>query len=292
MKAFTYLQPNGLPEAISALDQFGPDAKVIAGGQALLLALKSRLARPNYLVSLRKLPELAGWRYAENGTLEIGPATTYAALEGASLSGWHSEVSRIAGNLADRPVRNMGTIGGAACQAEPRYDVPVLLVGVDAAMTLASKRGERIVAASEFFDRRRGATLAPTELLTKVTLAPLSAFSAVAFEKFRVRVFDAAIVSVLCAIKVNDAGMVTASRIAIGAVERVPMLAQNAAAQLIGGKASDELPAGFAQSLASEVMPDSTLTTRHRRYQAELIKSLVGRAWARASASSQGAAIR
>ena len=104
-------------------------------------------------VSLASLGELRGTRLAADGGLEIGSATTYASLAKGVFPGWQKELAAVAGNLADRSVRNMGTIGGGVCQADPRYDMPVLLSAADACFTLVSTRGKRVLEPTLFSTR-------------------------------------------------------------------------------------------------------------------------------------------
>ena len=137
MKGFTFLAPKGLDEAVALLDRHGPEAQAIAGGQSLLLAMKERLATPSVLVSLNAVPGLKDWQYDDEGRLDIGAGTTYASLARSSVHVLHRETAAVAGNLGDRPVRTMGTIGGALCQAEARFDMPALAMGVDASTTWA-----------------------------------------------------------------------------------------------------------------------------------------------------------
>jgi carbon-monoxide dehydrogenase medium subunit len=278
---FAYLEPDRLQDALAMLRQYGAEAKVLAGGQALLLALKNRTVRPGRLLSLARIADLRGWKYDVQGCLQVGATTTYSMIETASLDGWHKEIASVAGNLADRAVRNMGT-------AEQRYDIPTLLVGVDAHLTAACASGERVLPASEFFDRNGGTRLSSGEILTRITFAPSPAYSSVAFEKFRFRVFDAAIVSVVCALTLDSDGRVASARLVVGAVERSPVLALQAAQELIGLRPGWELPPEFAERTAQEVLPAASAATRYRRYQAELIKTLTVQAVRRALSNARG----
>ncbi len=282
MTPFTYLAPDTLADAVEMLGRDTARSRIIAGGQSLLLELKTRASRPACLVSLAGVGELRGWRY-DGDTLEIGAATTYAALASAGFSGWHAEIAAVAGNLADRPVRNMATIGGSACQADPRYDVPNLLVGCDASLTLISAGGERTVAAADFFSPAGGTTLAAGEILKTIIFPAPARFSGVAFEKFRYRLFDAAIVSACCALRAGDDGVITAARIAIGAVRKAPRLAETAASALVGRPVTDIKLESFGEAVAEEVMPEAGSASRHLRYQNELIKTLARTAVTRAA---------
>lgn len=280
MKPFTYLTPHDAAEAVGLLERHGPTARVIAGGQSLLLALKDRSERPDVLVSLAGVDDLAGIRTADSGVLVVGATTSYARLTSASLTGWHAEISRVAGDLADRPVRTMGTIGGALCAADPRYDMPALVTGVDARLHILAPSGDRMSTPSEFFVEDGGTSLTPDEILAAVHFPAEDRFDAVVFEKFRQRTFDAAIVSALCAVRIADDRSVEEIRITVGAATPVPRLCPGAAAALVGTPATDVDVADVAAVVAAEVLPNgSDDMTRYRR---ELILSLTRRALSRA----------
>jgi carbon-monoxide dehydrogenase medium subunit len=283
MKPFSYFEPATVGEAVGLLDRLGPEARILAGGQSLLLDLKSRAARPRHLVSLAHVRDLGRWRYTDDGALEIGATLTYAAAGAAAFQGWHREISRICLDLADRSVRSMATLGGAACQAEARFDIPPLLVGTGALLTIGAPGGSRIVPAARFFKPEGGTILAPGEILTAITFPPPEAFSSVAFEKFRHRVFDAAIASVFCGLGFDAADRVETARLVVGAVRDAPTDAPDAARSLHGlARAALPDPALPAR-LAEEVLPEAEAASRPRRYQRELVKTLVGLAVARAA---------
>jgi carbon-monoxide dehydrogenase medium subunit len=270
VKPFTFLAPRALDEAVALLGEHGADARVIAGGQSLLLAMKERLDRPSVLVSLSGVADLRSWTYTESWQLDIGATTTYAELAGAALRGWHAEISAVAGNLADRPVRTMGTVGGALCQADPRFDLPTLAVGVGAEVDTVSGDGVRSRTADEFFPAEGGTVLGRGEILTRVRFPAPDAYRAVAFEKFRYRQFDAALVSVVCAVRPDGS-----LRLAVGAVRPRPIIVSEGTVS--GGTGSVD-----PEAVADEVLPAAEATTRLRKYQRELIAVLTHRAITRA----------
>lgn len=274
---FTFHRPSGLDEATGLLAEAGLHSKVISGGQSLLLALKERQVRPARLVSLSAVPDLRGWSLTAEGALEIGAATSYRELAGACLAGWHGELAKVAGNLADRSVRALGTIGGAVCQADPRYDMPTLLVAMEATFTLVSAEITRVVPADEFFRPEGGTQLRTQEILTRISLPPLARFSDVAFDKYRHRVFDAALVTAVCALRLDAGGTVESARLVVGAVGKAPSLATACATVLVGKQLGKLDVPVLAREISEEVLPPSTATTRHRQYQAELVISLMSR---------------
>lgn len=289
MTPFIALQPTSLADAVRLMSEHGPAAKVLAGGQSLVPALKERLVRPAYVLSLAGLPGLTSIETDASGSLVVGAACTYAQLMRAELAGWHAEIGRVASNLADRSTRNMATIGGAACEANRRYDVPTLLVATEAVLTLASGGGQRRLAAAEFFDPAGGTRLATDEIVVDIVFPAQSAYRFVGFDKFRTRVFDAALVNVALSLAEAADGTVKAARLAVGGVSGAPRLA--AAIERIVGVA----PAGWdrqavATAVSEEVMPPGILATRRMQFQAELIKSLTLALLARAAGDPMGQA--
>ena len=283
MRAFTYLTPSGAAEAVELLEAHAPDARVIAGGQNLLLGMKDRSDSPAVLVSLAGVPELRGVRTADSGELVIGAATTYATLARMTFTGWHSEIAAVCGNLADRPVRTMGTIGGAACSADPRYDIPALVTGVGATLEILSAQGMRTVQASDFFLEAGGTSMQPGDLLTAIRFPASEAFTSVVFEKFRQRVFDAALASTVFALRVDD-GVIADLRLTVGATTPRPTVCVTSTAGLIGQPVDAIEPALVADAAAIEVLgAEAPTDPPHLRYQRELIKSVTRRALIRAT---------
>ena len=287
MTPFTYHRPADLSEAVRLLADAAATTKLLAGGQSLLLALKDRTLRPTRLLSVASLPELSGIHRLPDGRLDIGAATTYAALSRERLTGWHAEIAAAAGNLADRSVRSLGTIGGAVCQAAPRFDMPTLLTAAGAQMQLHSITGERTLDATDFFNPGCGTNMTASEILTRITVPAVDTFDALAFEKFRFRIFDAAIVSVACALKLGG-GKISRARIVVGAIANVPLTALATAAALVGHRPRDVNAAQIGAAAAAEVAPFSNEQTLRGRYQSELVISLTAKAFARAAQSMAG----
>lgn len=277
MKAFTYLTPGSATEAVGLLTRHGPHARVIAGGQTLLLAMKTRSERPAVLVSLAGIADLSGLRVADSGELVIGATTTYAALAKARLPGWQAEISAMASNLADRPVRTMGTIGGALCAADPRFDMLTLITGTGATLDVLAPSGVRTLAPEEFFRPGGGISLASNEILVSVRFPAADAFTSVVFEKFRQRTFDAALASVLCAIRTGDGDQLAVARIAVGAVRPVPVLAERTAAELTGSSIAAIDPGAAADRIVTEVLGGHG-DSPAEQYRRELVKALARKA--------------
>jgi carbon-monoxide dehydrogenase medium subunit len=279
MKPFTYVRPRSVAEATAALQVHGAAARVIAGGQSLLLAMKERLERPSALVSLRNVPEVRGVSYEEDGTLAVGAATTYWELQTADLRpGSHSLLAVVAADVADVPVQRMGTVGGALCQADPTFDFPLAAVAADAEVELASTSGTRRLPASEFLQGPYKTSLAEGEVLTTIRFPAGDTGARCAFVKHRLRRFDPAIVSVACILSVGVDGRVESARVACGAVGPVPIRA-TAAEELVTGKVvSDEIARQAGEQAAEGIDFMAGSMVFPPEYKRDVLPALVARA--------------
>lgn len=269
MRPFTYLTPTTAEQAVALLAAHGDGACVIAGGQSLLLAMKERAVRPRVLVSLGGVGELSGVRTGADGELVVGATTTYATLSRTEFPGWHRVIAEMAGDLADRPVRTMGTLGGALCSADPRYDMLALTVGTGAEVEVLSTSGSRSVPAEQFLAADTRPVLASDEIVTAVHFPSVDTYRTVVFEKFRQRTFDAAVASVLLAVGSASDGT-AATRVTVGACVPRPVVAHRSAEGITRGELD---PVAAGESVAAEVLgsgPGAAVVQYHR----ELVKAL------------------
>jgi CO/xanthine dehydrogenase FAD-binding subunit len=167
---FEYAAPASVDEALGLL---GDDARVLAGGQSLVPLLNFRLARPERLVDINGLSELAYLR-ASDGRLRIGALTRQAALERSPLVAERWPLLAQAIRLVGHPqIRNRGTVGGSIAHADPAAELPVAFSALDARLHAASGRGTRTIAAGDFFLGPLTTALEPDELLTEIEVPPL-----------------------------------------------------------------------------------------------------------------------
>ncbi len=164
-----YAQPDTLEQALEVLAQH-EGARALAGGQTLINVMKARAASPDVLVDLNRISALKGIDLDADGTLEIGPMTTYSELIASPEARARPILGEVCAQIADVQVRNRGTIGGNICSSDPTNHLPPLMVSIGAQMTIAGADGERTVAADEFFLGVYMTAVAPEELLTKITI--------------------------------------------------------------------------------------------------------------------------
>lgn len=184
MKAakFDYEAPSSLDEALASLASNG--GKIIAGGQSMGPMMNMRLATPDRVVDLRRLPELAGYSQAD-GKLVIGAAVTHAQIEdGALPDTTKSMLASVASNIAYRPVRTRGTIGGSLCHADPAADWPSALTALGATLVLAGPSGRRRIGIDDFMLGAFATALGEGEVLAAVEVPVLSDAARWGYYKF------------------------------------------------------------------------------------------------------------
>ena len=149
--AFDYRAPTSLGEVLELLRQHGDEAKVMAGGQSLIPLLKLRLASPSLVLDLSRVPSLAGTS-SDSGTLRIGARTRHVDVErDASLRTVCPLLAEAAPQISDPLVRNLGTVGGSLCHADPAGDWGSVMLALDADLVAASSTGERVIPSRDFF---------------------------------------------------------------------------------------------------------------------------------------------
>src|SRR5947207_10433382 len=171
LREVEYARPASVQEALRLLSE-NEGARALAGGQTLINVMKARAASPDVLVDLNGLDELRGIDLGSDGTLSIGPMTTYTELMRSAEAKARPILGEVAAQIADVQVRNRGTIGGNVCSNDPTNHLPPLLVALGATMTIAGAQGERSVPAEEFFLGVYMTAAGPGELLTKITVPP------------------------------------------------------------------------------------------------------------------------
>ncbi|MEE8448369.1 MAG: xanthine dehydrogenase family protein subunit M [Thermodesulfobacteriota bacterium] len=277
MKDFEYLQPTTIQEACSMLSEHGSEAKVMAGGVSLLTLMKQKLVQPKYVVSLDGIPNL---RYInlDNGGLRIGALTTHRAIEkSASLAEKWPILTEMASNIGSVQVRNLGTLGGNICHAEPASDPPAVLVALDAAVKLVSSSGEKVVPMEEFLVDFYETAISSEEILTEIQIAEQAPGTRGAYIKFNPRSAMDLPVVVVVAFVVPGKGAVKDVRIGLGAVSPRAIRARRSE-EVLKSKGLTEEAIKEAGQLASEDIDPVSDIRGSADYRREVTKVLVARA--------------
>ena len=142
---FEYLAPNTLDEALSLLSLYGPEAKLLAGGQSLIPLMKLRLASPTYIVDINRIPGL-DYVEEEDGWLKLGALTRHSTIEHSELvQRKYPLMADAAAVIADPLVRNMGTVGGSLAHADPAGDWGSVMLALGAQVVARGPAGERVI---------------------------------------------------------------------------------------------------------------------------------------------------
>lgn len=164
--AFEYFAPETREEVLGALAEHGDDAAVLAGGQSLIPMMNLRIAAPRVLIDIMRAPELRMIRRERDAT-EVGAGVRMAQAEHEASVPLLRRALRHVGHPA---IRNCGTVCGSVAHADPAAEVPAVLLALDGEVVVDSVRGERVVAADEFFRSYYTTARAPDELVAAVRI--------------------------------------------------------------------------------------------------------------------------
>jgi len=293
MNAFEYAAPRTLDEALAVLREHGDEARVIAGGTALVTMMRQRLLNPGHLVSLREISGLDRID-AANGDLRIGALVTHRNVETSPLvQEWIPVLAETFRRVASVRVRHMATVGGALAHADPNQDPPVTLIALGACVEIRGAGGGRALPVAEFFRDYYESALQPGEVVTSVVVPRLPAASGAAYVKFLPRTADDyATVAVAATVSLEpDGERCRSARIALGSVGVTPIRARAAERLLAGQLFGAELLRAAGEAVEAAVDPLSD----HRgsaAYKREMAAVMVGRAltqaWDAARVSARG----
>ncbi len=259
MRDFEYLVPQSIAEASSLLAEHGESCRLIAGGTALLLALRQRIVAPSHLISLAAIGRLRGITYDEQTGLRIGAMTLHAEVARSPLVQKHYPMlADMAGRLANPQVRNQGTIGGNLCYADPATDPPSCLMALDATLVLSSRSGERAVAISDFLIDYYTTALAPDEILSEIRV-PCPGFDVGYHARFhRTAAEHRPLVNLAMTIK-RDQDVIRDARLVVGASTTVPARVKKAEAFLLGKVVNAPIALQTADIVAEGIEPISDI---------------------------------
>lgn len=259
MREFDYLEPNSVAEVSGILASHADNCRMMAGGTALMLALRQRMVTPTHVISLRNVRELRGITYDRTLGLRIGALTKHSELAGSALAQTHFPMlADMASRLANPQVRNQGTIGGNLCYADPATDPPSCLMALGAEVVLNSARGSRILKIEDFVLDYFVTALAPDELVTEIRV-PLSTFNAGYHARFlRTAAEHRPLVNLAVTVK-KDGDACEDARLVAGASTAKPTRLKQAENYLKGKSVNSRVAAEAAEVGASEIAPISDI---------------------------------
>ena len=284
---FEYARAASVDEAIALLERLGPEARLVAGGHSLLPMMKLRLATPEHLVDINPLESELSYIREQDGEVRIGALTRHRDLLDSEVLARLFPIVRDAEHLiADPPVRNRGTIGGALCQADPSEDLSAVCAALGAVAVIRGGPGERVVSMPDFHRGPYETAVGDAEMLVEVRI-PVRPHGGSAYTKVKRRTGDWATAAAGAALWL-DGSDVAAAGIALSAVNPKGIRSERAEQALVGRPPSEEAFAAAAALAAEDCEPIGDLRgpADYKRHLAcELTHRALRRAAERALAS-------
>jgi carbon-monoxide dehydrogenase medium subunit len=289
MKDFEYLAPKTVAESLSLLSQYKGEAKIMAGGQSMLVVMRQGLLAPDYVVDIKGVHTLDYLTYDEREGLKIGALTTHRTIEKSQVVLKYFKVlSEMERNLATIQTRNWGTIGGNLCHGDPAGDPAPVLIALNAKLKLIRQNQERIVSMEEFSKDILEVDLEPDEMLSEIQIPNPKPHTGTGHEKLMVMQGDAGIVGAAVSITLRPGdGICEDARIALSNAASIPLRVKDAEKRLIGKTISPALLDEVCQVACQEADPLSDVHGS-AEYRREMVKVFVRRATIKALERAKG----
>ena len=269
MAKFKYFEPADLAEVLTLLKTYGDEARVIAGGQSLLILIRQGLIRPQVLVSLHRIPSLREIKFEERHVALGAMATQRQIFSDDRIRSALPALAEAASRVGSTHVQNLGTVGGNISHAEPNGDSAPALISLGGSVLASSHRGERTIPLDDFFRGPFENSLEAEEMVTRVHV-PLPDSASSTYVKHVQRAVDRATVGIGVQLRIDVVGVCTDARIGVGGAAPAPFRATSAEAILKGEKISDALLDAVAAEVSSicDPLADSHGPAEYKRKMA------------------------
>ncbi len=275
MKPFGLHEPTTVSEAVGALHELGDGGKLYAGGTELLLAMKSGLLEYDTLVNVKSVPDL-GDVSLDGTSLLIGASATHSTIEHSDVVKEHFPlIADVEHRVANVRVRNVGTLVGNLCFAEPHSDPGALLLLYDAEVNVVSPAGSRVISIEDLVVGPYETSLASDEFVTHVTVPALPDGMKGTYLKFGYH--HRPTLGIGAAVKVTN-GVLDDVRLTLGSVSPKPLRLLDAEAALRRSRVDDASAAAQAGELASSVCDAIDDLHGSAEYKRHLVEVFVARA--------------
>lgn len=273
---FAYHRPTSLDEALALLARYGPDGRILAGGQSLVPALNMRLAAPAALIDINRLPGLDGISLGPDG-LVIGALARHADVETSPLVLRHARLIALAmPHVGHRAIRTRGTMGGSVALADPAAELPACLLALDAVIRVTGPATQREIPAARFFRGIYTTDLAPGEMVTAIVVPPGQEAWESRFGELARRHGDYALVGLAAHCRVEN-GIAVEVRLAFCGVGSTPVRAGRAEVELRGRALDARARAAAVRALDADLDPpgDVHASPALRRHLARVLLARV-----------------
>lgn len=274
MKApeFDYAKPATLAQVFALLQEYGDEARLLAGGQTLMATLNMRLSDPALLIDLTGIDALRGIR-VQGDALRIGALATHSEIEASPLVAQHAPLLALAApHIAHRAIRNVGTWGGSIAYADPAAEWPTCLLALGGTVIAQGPAGERRIAADDFFRDLYTTALQADEVLVACEIPLARPDGWCHFTELARRHGDYAIVGLAASARRSGATL-TQPRLVLLGVGTTPLRARQTESLLDGQALTPALIAQAVAALRAEIepLPDLTNSPQTKRHLAGVL---------------------
>ncbi|MGH8014186.1 MAG: FAD binding domain-containing protein [Candidatus Binataceae bacterium] len=289
MHAINYEAPTSINDAVKLLASHGVQARPMCGGTDLIIQLRAGVRRPDYVVDVKKIPELRRISFDPRQGLKLGAAVPCIEIhENADMRKYYPGLTEAAHLIGSLQIQSRASVGGNLCNGSPAADTAPALIAIGAKARVVGPKGERMIPVEAFCTAPGRTVLEPDELLVEFQVAPPSAHARDAYLRFIPRnEMDIAVVGVGGCVALEGERCV-AARIGLGAVGPTPVFATEASQALVGKKideAAIERAASLATAAATPI-DDMRGTAEYRRHVVGVLtRRVITRALERAQAA-------
>lgn len=271
---FEYHAPRSVPEALELLNEYGYDAKILAGGQSLVPMMNFRLVQPAVLVDINNIPELS-YIESHNKGVRLGAMVRHSQTEKDPLVKETAPlIHETMPHIATVQIRNRGTIGGSLSHADASAELVVVTTALKAQFKIQNQNGERLVPASEFFVGLLMTSLEPEDLLVEIQVPPMPPRSGWSLKEVARRPHDFALMGVAAVLSLDAKDRCKEARLVYLSAGDGPISAPEAANLLVGNEVTAALITAAAdKAAADEIDPGSDIhaTAEFRRHLANVL---------------------
>jgi aerobic carbon-monoxide dehydrogenase medium subunit len=285
---FEYCSPGSVQEAVELLGDPAVPARMLAGGTDLIIQMRAGVQRPARVVDVKRIAGLDVLVGDHTSGLRIGAAVPcWRVADDPLVRERYPGLAEAAALIGSDQIQSRATIAGNLCNASPAADTAPALIALDATCLVVGRRGERSLAVAEVMAAPGRSRLDAGEILTEIRVPPPPPRSADCYRRLIPRSeMDIAVVGVAVAVTFADERC-TAARIALGAVGPTPIVAQDAAACLIGSSVDDDALAAAAEAAVAQATPISDMRAP-ADYRRQIVGVLVRRVGAEAARRARG----
>jgi carbon-monoxide dehydrogenase medium subunit len=284
---FSYVRAESLEQVFELLQQYGDDARILAGGQSLMPTLNMRLSQPEVLVDINRIDALKGVSF-ENGVVRIGALTRHAQVAESPVIAEHLPLIAAAmPHVAHVAVRNRGTFGGSVALADPAAEMPACALALGATLVVAGAKGRREIPADDFFLGLYETARQPDEILVEALIPAEAPGTVSTFQELARRHGDFAIAGVACHARFDGDTVADARLVYFGSEDR-PRLGRAAMDAVIGKNWGEDAKSAATKALAEDLDPMTNLDGS-AAMKLHLQRVLTGRALDAAAAQAKAA---